>query len=176
MSEPFIAEIRVFGFNFAPVGWAFCDGQILPISQNTALFSLIGTYYGGNGTSNFALPNLQGSFPLQQGQALGLSPYDLGQTGGVPSVALTLSQMPSHSHPLGCSTAVAGQTSPASGVPAVPPAQRGQNFFASSPGTSPAMNAAMLALAGGSGPHNNMPPYLSLNFCIALTGIFPPRP
>ena len=176
MSEPFLAEIRLFGFNFAPVGWAFCDGQILPITQNTALFSLIGTYYGGNGTSNFALPNLQGSVPLQQGQGGGLSPYDLGQTAGVPSVTLVSSQMPAHGHPLGCSTAAANQTSPAGAVPAAPPAQRGQNSFASSLGTSPTMKADMLVPAGGNGPHNNMPPYLSLNFCIALSGIFPARP
>jgi microcystin-dependent protein len=176
MSEPFLAEIRVFGFNFAPVGWAFCDGQVMPISQNTALFSLLGTNFGGNGTSTFALPNLQGSVPLQQGQGPGLTPYVLGETGGAVSVTLISSQMPSHNHLLECSTAVAGQTSPVGAIPAVPPAQRGQSFFAASPGTSPAMKAGMLTPAGGNGPHNNMPPYLTLNFCIALAGVFPSRP
>src|SRR5215475_312589 len=102
MSNPFVAEIRIFTGNFAPTGWALCDGQLLPISQNTALFSLLGTYYGGNGTSNFALPNLQGSAPLQQGQGLGLSLYDLGQIGGEPAVTLLTSQIPAHTHPPGC--------------------------------------------------------------------------
>ncbi len=137
MSEPFIAEIRVFGFNFAPMGWAFCDGQLMPIQQNTALFSLLGTNFGGNGTTNFGLPNLQGSVPLQQGQGPGLSLYDLGESGGVVSVTLSSSQMPSHNHALGCSTAVAGQTSPAGAIPALPPGQRGQNFFASLAGDQP---------------------------------------
>jgi microcystin-dependent protein len=176
MAEPFIAEIRIFGFNFAPVGWAFCDGQVLPISQNTALFSLLGVNFGGNGVSNFALPDLQGRVPLQQGQGGGPSPYNLGQTGGSVSVALTTAQMPSHNHALGCSTMVAGQTSPVGAVPGLPAGRRGQNFFASTPGTGPAMKTDMLGPAGGGGPHNNMPPYVSLNFCIALTGLFPPRP
>ena len=176
MSEPFVAEIRIFGFNFAPLGWAFCDGQVMPISQNTALFSLLGTNFGGNGTSNFALPNLQGSVPLQQGQGPGLTPYVLGETGGAVSVTLTPSQMPSHNHALGCSTGAAAQTSPAGAIPAVPPSQRGQNFFAGSPGTSPAMKADLLAPAGSGGAHNNLPPFVSLNFCIALTGVFPSRP
>lgn len=176
MSDPFVAEIRVFGFNFAPRGWAFCDGQLMPISQNTALFSLLGTNFGGNGTSNFGLPNLQGSVPLQQGQGPGLSNYDLGETGGAPAVTLLSTELPPHSHTLNCSTVTADQTSPVGDIPAAPPAQRGQNFFAATPGGSPAMNANLLAPAGGNLPHNNMPPYLTLNFCIALTGIFPPRP
>ena len=175
MSNPFVAEIRIFGFNFPPRGWAFCDGQVLPLSQNTALFSLLGTTYGGDGKSNFALPNLQGSVPLQQGQGPGLSLYDLGETGGQTTVTLLSSQLPAHTHPLECSTAVGNQTSPVGGVPAVPPAQRGQHFYAGTQGTPPAMNANLLAPTGGNLPHNNLPPYLTLNFCIALQGVYPSR-
>lgn len=175
MSEAFVAEIRVFGFNFAPRGWAFCDGQLLPISQNTALFSLLGTNFGGNGTSTFGLPNLQGSVPLQQGQGPGLANYALGEAGGVPAVTLLSSQLPSHSHALNGSTVTADQTSPVGAIPAAPPAQRGQNFFAVAAGASPAMNANLLAPAGSGLPHNNLPPYLTLNFCIALAGIYPAR-
>src|ERR1700735_760284 len=104
MSNPFVAEIRIFPFNFAPTGWAFCAGQILPISQNTALFSLLGTTYGGDGKSNFALPNFQGSVPVHAGQGVGLSPYTLGGTGGVPTVTLSVAQLPSHTHTIGCET------------------------------------------------------------------------
>jgi microcystin-dependent protein len=176
MSEPFLAEIRMFGFNFAPKGWAFCDGQLMPISQNTALFSLLGTNFGGDGRTTFGLPNLQAKVPLQQGQGPGLSPYVLGETGGASSVTLTPPQMPAHTHALQCASTTADQTSPANALPAIPAAQRGQNFFADSPGTLPAMKANLLAPSGGGGPHNNLPPFLSLNFCIALTGIFPSRP
>jgi len=175
MSDQFVAEIRIFGFNFPPVGWAFCNGQVLPLSQNTALFSLLGTNYGGDGKSTFALPNLQGSVPLQQGEGPGLSLYDLGETGGQTTVTLISSELPAHTHALECSTAVGDQTSPVGHVPAVPPAQRGQNFYADAPGTKPAMNANLLAVAGGNLPHNNMPPYLTLNFCIALQGVYPAR-
>ena len=176
MSDQFVAEIRIFGFNFPPVGWAFCNGQVLPLSQNTALFSLLGTTYGGDGKSNFALPNLQGSVPLQQGQGPGLSLYDLGEQAGQTSVTLLSSQLPAHTHALECSTAVGDQRSPVGHVPAVPPAQRGQNFYADAAGTKPAMNTSLLASAGGNLPHNNMPPYLTLNFCIALQGVYPSRP
>jgi microcystin-dependent protein len=175
MSEPFLAEIRAFGFNFAPLGWAFCDGQVMPLSQNTALFSLLGTYFGGDGRTNFGLPNLQASVPLQQGQGPGLSDYVLGESGGVPTVNLLTTQIPSHSHALQCSTATADDTSPVGAIPAAPQALRGQHFFASTPGSSPVMKANLLAPAGGNQPHNNLPPYLALNFCIALTGIFPSR-
>lgn len=176
MSEPFIAEIRAFGFNFAPRGWAFCDGQLMPIAQNTALFSLVGTNFGGDGRSNFGLPNLQASVPLQQGQGPGLSDYVLGESGGVPTVNLLTTQIPSHSHALQCSAATADHTSPVGAIPAAPQALRGQHFFASTSGSSSVMKADLLALAGGNQPHNNLPPYLALNFCIALTGIFPSRP
>src|SRR5438477_9290143 len=113
MADPFVAEIRIFPFNFAPKGWAFCDGQLLPISQNTALFSLLGTTYGGNGTSNFALPNLQGAAPLNFGQGAGLSLYDLGQSGGETAVTLLQTEMPVHTHNVQCSTAAGDANSPA---------------------------------------------------------------
>ena len=176
MSEPYLAEIRVFACSFAPKGWAFCDGQLLPIRQYTALFSLLGTTYGGNGTTTFGLPNLPGSAPLQAGQGPGLSNYALGEAGGVAAVTLSGPELPPHSHPLEAATTTANQTSPAGHLPAVPPGQRGQNFFAGGPGTAVAMNAGAILPAGGGAPHNNLPPYLKLNFCIALEGIFPPRP
>jgi microcystin-dependent protein len=177
MSDPFVGEIRIFGFNFPPSGWALCNGQILPISQNTALFSLLGTNYGGDGKSNFALPNLQGSAPLQEGQGPGLSDYFLGQTGGAPTVTLLTNQIPSHNHVAGCANGVAGTlTTPAGNVWA--PARVGrqaENRYSASPGTSPLMAAQAVGPAGNSFPHNNMPPYLAVNFCIALQGIFPAR-
>jgi microcystin-dependent protein len=178
MANPFLAEIRIFPFNFAPVGWAFCNGQILPISQNAALFSLLGTTYGGNGTSNFALPNLQGNAPLQQGQGPGLSLYDLGETGGSATVTVLASELPSHNHPLGADTGDASSASPANGV-----YMRGQytgtpagavaSYSSQAPDTR--LSGAAIAPTGGSQPHNNMMPYLTLNFCIALQGVFPPR-
>jgi len=176
MSDPFVAEIRIFGFNFAPTGWAFCTGQLMPISQNTALFSLLGTTYGGDGKSTFALPNLQGSTPLNQGQGPGLSPYNLGQSGGEATVTLTQSEMPAHTHGVLASSSGGTQPSPANGVWGAAVALRqGVPLYSDSPGTGPAMSLQACAPAGGSQPHNNMPPYLTLNFCIALQGIFPPR-
>jgi microcystin-dependent protein len=176
MSEPFVAEIRMFGFSFAPRGWAFCDGQIMPIAQNTALFSLLGTNYGGNGTSNFGLPNLQASVPIGVGQGPGLSQYVVGQTGGEANVTLIANELPVHSHAFECSTTTADQTSPVGMLAAPPAGTRGQNFFASGPGTGASMNAQAVLPAGGNQPHNNLPPYLKLNFCIALQGVFPSRP
>ncbi|HZO92294.1 MAG TPA: tail fiber protein [Candidatus Baltobacteraceae bacterium] len=172
MSNPFVAEIRIFAFNFAPRGWAFCDGQLLPISQNTALFSLLGTYYGGDGKATFALPNLQGSAPLQQGQGAGLTLYDLGEQGGSQYVTLLTSEMPVHTHTIsGDATPLnAKQVSPSGNVPGAP---TGQSFYATAATTS--MNPSMLSIAGGSQPHNNMMPYLTLNFCIALQGVYPAR-
>jgi microcystin-dependent protein len=171
MTDQFVAEIRIFPFNFPPTGWAFCNGQLLPISQNTALFSLLGTVYGGDGKSTFALPDLQGSVPLQPGQGQGLSLYDLGQIGGVESLTLLQSEIPVHTHQMSVSSQLALENHP-----------QGQQF-ASGDGVnmySPAANlGAMspqaLALAGGGLPHNNLMPYLTLNFCIALQGVFPPR-
>ena len=170
MADPFVAEIRMFGFNFAPTGWAFCDGQLLPISQNTALFSLLGTVYGGDGKSTFALPDLQGSVPIQPGQGQGLSLYDLGQQGGAQFVTLIQSEIPVHTHTLSASEETVNETNPT-------------NFFLGAGETRYAAPAAItqmapqeLTPAGGSLPHNNMMPYLVVNFCIALQGVFPARP
>ncbi|MGH9931917.1 MAG: phage tail protein [Pyrinomonadaceae bacterium] len=177
MSSPFVAEIRIFGFQFAPRGWAFCEGQLLPISQNTALFSLLGTTYGGNGQSNFALPNLQGSAPMQPGQGPGLSLRDLGETGGEQTVTLLDSEMPAHSHGTASANATGAgtQLSPANNIWANASTRRATvNMYAAGPGNS-GMDPATLTVAGSSQPHNNMPPYLGLNFCIAMQGIFPPR-
>jgi microcystin-dependent protein len=171
--DPFVAEIRIFPFNFAPKGWAFCNGQILPISQNTALFSLLGTTYGGDGKSTFALPNLQGSAPLHPGQGSGLSLYDLGQTGGSDFVTLIESEMPSHNHLIMASAEDGEFKTPA------PDRILGRSINAFLYQTSNAGVQAMafqtLSVAGGSMPHNNLMPYLTLNFCIALQGVFPPR-
>ena len=162
----------MFGFNFAPQGWALCNGQLLPISQNTALFSLLGTFYGGNGTTTFALPNLQSSVPIHMGQGPGLSPYVLGQIGGSENVTLTQNQMPQHTHSVGCNVAGGNQASPANGYPAVE--STGTSLDYSSTAGS-AMNPAMNSPAGSSQPHPNIQPYLVVNFCIALQGIFPSR-
>jgi microcystin-dependent protein len=175
MSAPFLGEIRMFGFNFPPRGWAFCSGQLLPISQNTALFAILGTTYGGNGQTTFALPNLQGSAPLHAGQGPGLTNRLLGDTGGSPAVTLITTQMPLHNHALQCSTNLADQQGAAGNIPAPGVARRGQNFYASTGGTNPAMQSSLVGLAGGSLPHNNLPPFLTVNFCIALQGIFPAR-
>jgi microcystin-dependent protein len=175
LSDQFVAEIRIFGGNFAPKGWAMCNGQLLAISQNTALFSLLGTYYGGDGKSNFALPNLQGTAPLQQGQSPGLSQYYLGQAGGEQAVTLITSEMPSHRHSAGATTTVGDQLSPSATVPAIPGQTRGAVAYAK--GTADTTLAPKaLGVSGGSLPHNNMPPFLVLNFIIALQGIYPPRP
>ena len=171
MADPFVAEIRIFPFNFAPKGWAWCDGQLLPLSQNTALFSLLGTTYGGNGKSNFALPDLQGRAPMHPGQGPGLSLHDLGETGGSETVTLLESEIPAHGHALGASEA--------DGVERIPTAQRlatgiGVSGYAPA-GPLVAMNPSALAPAGGDQPHNNLMPYLTFYFCIALQGVFPPR-
>jgi microcystin-dependent protein len=170
MADPFLAEIRIFGFQFAPTGWGFCDGTILPIAQNTALFSLLGTTYGGNGQTTFALPNLKGSFPLHAGAGPGLSARDLGEQGGSEVHALTLSQMPVHTHVMNGGTSEPRQASPG-GTPGASPARP----YHPGPANANA-HAAALQVAGAGQPHNNMPPYLTLNFCIALTGVFPQRP
>jgi microcystin-dependent protein len=172
MADPFVAEIRIFPFNFAPKGWAFCDGQLLPISQNTALFSLLGTTYGGNGTSTFALPDLQGRAPMHPGQGPGLSLHDLGEESGSETVTLLESEIPSHTHRMEGAT-----QDPATAKLVSPNAS-----FALSQGGGiyqDAGNALLapeaLAPAGGAQPHNNLMPYLTLNFNIALQGVFPPR-
>lgn len=173
MADPFVAEIRIFGFNFAPTGWAQCNGQLLPLSQNTALFSLLGTTYGGDGKSTFALPNLQGSAPMHPGQGPGLSLHDLGETGGSETVTLLQSEIPAHSHTLRASSDPADvqQPSPTRSLARSAP---GFAYIPDNPNATLAPQA--LAPAGGDQPHNNLMPYLTLNFCIALQGIFPARP
>jgi microcystin-dependent protein len=172
MADPFVAEIRVFPFNFAPKGWAWCDGQLLPLSQNTALFSLLGTTYGGDGKSNFALPDLQGNAPMHPGQGPGLSLYDLGETGGSQTVTLLESEIPAHNHQINASVGDADLPAPgplnAMGVAA-------GGFAYASPGPLTSLAPEALAPAGGDQPHNNLMPFLTLYFCIALQGVFPPR-
>ena len=176
MSEPFIAEIRIFAGNFAPRGWAFCDGQLLPIAQNTALFSLIGTTYGGDGRTTTALPNLQGRAPMHPGRGPGLTSRRLGQRGGVEVVTLTEAQMPVHQHSV-----------TASGRPADENDAQGL-FFGTTPGnnlyvpassnqppTPTSLADQALASAGGSQSHNNLQPFLAINFIIALVGLYPSR-
>ena len=175
MADPFVAEIRIFGFNFAPRGWATCDGQLLPLSQNTALFSLLGTTYGGNGKSNFALPNMAGNVPMHWGQSTTGTIYDLGQTGGAPNVTLLESEMPSHNHTFRVGSDISTENSPA--PDRVLSSSNNGGAYAPA-GTTPAvqMNFQELAITGGGLPHNNLQPYLTLMFCIALQGVFPARP
>jgi microcystin-dependent protein len=172
MADPFVAEIRIFPFNFAPKGWAWCDGQLLPLSQNTALFSLLGTTYGGDGKSTFALPDLQGSSPMHPGQGPGLSLHDLGETGGTETVTLLQSEMPAHTH------AMMG----AANDPALAKLISNQASFSLSQGGGIYQDSQNAQLApeaitpsGGDQPHNNLMPYLTLYFNIALQGVFPPR-
>lgn len=175
MADQFVAEIRIFPFNFAPTGWAQCNGQLLPISQNTALFSLLGTFYGGDGKSTFALPDLQDAAALFWGQGSGLSLYDLGQTGGSQTVTLLVSELPVHTHTVMAGIA-GGQAIPTGLVWGTSNAAKAAaNFYAPAAPSPVSMNPGALAIAGSSFPHNNMPPYLTLNYCIALQGIFPPR-
>jgi microcystin-dependent protein len=171
MADPFVAEIRMFPFNFAPRGWAFCDGQLLPLSQNTALFSLLGTTYGGNGTSNFALPNLQGSAPMHPSQGPGLSLHDLGESGGSETVTLLASEIPSHTHNVNASQSDGIDPSPAEQLLAT---GIGVGAYAT-PGATTTLSSSSLPPVGGDQPHNNLQPYLTFNFCIALQGVFPPR-
>lgn len=170
MSDQFVAEIRIFPFNFPPTGWAFCDGQLMPISQNTALFSLLGTVYGGDGKSTFALPDLQGSAPMQPGQGQGLSDRFLGEQSGVESITLIVSEMPVHNHVVNTSNDDGNNTQPTGRY-----FGRGNALYGP-PAALNTMAFQTIGLAGGGLPHNNMQPYLTLNFCIALQGIFPQRP
>jgi microcystin-dependent protein len=169
--DPFVAEIRIFGFNFPPRGWAYCNGQLLPISQNTALFSLLGTTYGGNGMSTFALPDMQGNAPMHPGDGSGLSNYVLGEMGGSETVTLLESEMAAHPH------AMQGVEDDGTfKTPANMYLGGGNAIYI---GPNPAVNTQMAFQAlqpqGGDQPHNNMMPYLTLNFCIAMQGVFPPR-
>ncbi len=174
MSDPFVAEIRIFPFNFPPKGWAFCDGQLLPISQNTALFSLLGTTYGGDGRSTFALPNLQGSVPMQTGQGQGLSERFLGEQSGTETVTLLVSEMPLHTHSLMASSDPGDAQIPSANA-TLARSSGGNAYTASNAGLGQ-MAPQALAPAGGGLPHSNMQPYLTVNFCIAMQGVFPARP
>jgi microcystin-dependent protein len=173
MADPFVAEIRIYPFNFAPRGWAFCDGQLLPLSQNTALFSLLGTTYGGDGKSNFALPDMQGNAPMHPGQGPGLSLHDLGETGGAETVTLLESEIPSHTHSLMALNLPGNRTNPIGNSISRPV---GNPFLPPAGAPIVPMADVTVSPAGGDQPHNNMQPYLTLNFCIALQGVFPPRP
>jgi microcystin-dependent protein len=171
MADPFVAEIRIFPFTFAPRGWAHCDGQVLPISQNTALFSLLGTTYGGDGKSTFALPDLQGRAPMHPGQGPGLSLHDVGELGGSATVGLLTSEMPAHTHTLNASEADGLERTPAGQLLATGVAISQYQ----APGAVTGLTPSSVVPAGNSEPHNNLAPYLTLNFNIALQGVFPPR-
>ena len=171
--EPFLGFISMFGFGFAPRGWATCDGQLLSIAQNTALFSLLGTTYGGNGQTTFALPDLQGRVAVHTGQGPGLSPRDLGEVGGVENVTLTTQQIPAHTHGFRVNSAAATDTAVSNNFPAVAGGSVGNAYGTSQNGSMP---ADTLQPVGGGQPHNNLQPYLTMNYIIALEGIFPSRP
>lgn len=171
MVEPYMGEIRIMGFGFPPRGWATCDGQLLPISQQTALFSILGTTYGGDGKTTFALPDLEGRAAMAWGQGPGLTQRTLGETGGEETVTLIESETPSHTHQLMASNRVGGSGNPEGNTLAT---AGGANVYAdASPDTQ--LSPQALAPVGGGGPHQNMQPYLTMNFCIALQGVFPPR-
>ena len=184
MSSPFVAEIRIWACNFAPRGWAMCNGQLMPLSQNTALFSLLGTTYGGDGKSTFALPNMQGCVPVQQGQGPGLSLYDLGESDGSETHVLLSTEIPIHSHMLTADTSFASTADPTNAIymrgqwNAPPNSGNVPTYTAQAPNTmigTSNPNGLGIGTAGGSLPHNNLMPYMTLNFCIALQGVFPPR-
>jgi microcystin-dependent protein len=176
MSEPYVGEIRMAGFNFAPVGWAFCNGQLLAISQNPVLFTLIGTTYGGDGQSTFALPNLQGRIPINQGQGPGLSPYVIGQLAGSETVTLVAAQLPQHGHSLQANADAASTANPTGDylaqarIPSLP--SGGVPVYAPASAAA-AMNAGAIAPSGASQPHDNMMPFQCVNFIISLFGVFP---
>ena len=171
MAEAFLGEIRLFGFNFAPAGWAMCNGQLMSIAENTALFSLLGTTYGGNGQSTFALPNLQSRVPIHVGQGPGLSPYVLGQPGGTENTTLTSQQMPQHNHTVNVVGSGGNSDTPKGSVLA----KTSVTSYSTSAPDGSTMNANMISFAGNSQPFSIIQPYLTVNFCIALQGIFPSR-
>ena len=168
MGTPYLGEIRMFGGNFAPQGWAFCNGQVLSIAENDALFTLIGTTYGGDGQTTFALPDLRGRAPVHMGQGPGLSNYTIGQAAGSETVTLITNQLPAHSHPPAANSSTGTSTSPAGNVWA---ASKDLSPFTTVPNTN--MNSGAMGMAGGSQPHDNLPPYLTISFIISLFGIFP---
>lgn len=176
MSNPFVGEIRIVGFNFAPRGWATCSGQLLPISQNTALFSLLGTTYGGNGQSTFALPNFIDRAPMHAGQGPGLTDRQLGESSGSPTVTLTTVQLPVHGHTVQCVSAAPSspQQSPVGNIWAPSAGRTGAALYQNGAANA-GMNANAVGNSGGGQPHNNMQPYLGVMFIIAMQGIFPPR-
>jgi microcystin-dependent protein len=165
MAQPYVGEIRMVGFNFAPAGWMTCDGQLLPIAENTTLFQLLGTTYGGDGQSTFALPDLRGRLPMHIGQGVNLSTRTIAESFGAETVTLTTNQIPNHKHPVWASAAEPTANRPDEGVPA-----RGGAY---APAASPGVATAALQPAGGSQPHDNMQPYVAVNFIISLFGIFP---
>ena len=188
MATPYLSEIKLFPFNFAPRNWALCAGQLLPINQNQALFSLLGTTYGGNGQTTFALPDLRGRVPAGFGQGQGLADYTLGERGGAEAITLAGAEMPVHTHTvslanlratLPCRNAAANQRGPAGNVQAIEATDATATYSSASPdtagGTSAIVPAIAAANAGGGTPHANMQPYVVLNYCIALVGIFPSR-
>jgi len=168
MPEPFVGQLMCVGFNFAPRGWALCEGQLLPIAQNTALFSLLGTTYGGDGRTSFGLPDLRGRVPMSFGQGPGLQNHPIGEKAGNETVTLTVQQLASHSHPVNANNSDASDTVPTNQFPA-----SGGAYTANSPNTT--MNANMVGPAGGNQAHPNLQPYLTLNWIIALVGVFPSR-
>ena len=173
MTEAYIGSIVLFAGNFAPRGWAFCQGQLLSISTNTALFSILGTTYGGNGQTTFALPDLRGRVPIGPGQGPGLTPVTLGQQAGSESVTLTVSQMPAHNHSVACDAAAADNAVPTNNYPGNPGSLSGATLYGPTPTAT--MAPAMISAAGGSQPFSVQQPYLGLNYIICLEGIFPSR-
>lgn len=174
MAEPYIGEIKMFGGNFAPRMYALCNGQLLSIAQNTALFSLLGTNYGGNGQTTFGLPNLQGSAAMHWGQGPGLTPRTIGEVGGEPTVTLITNEMPSHNHQMQGNEVDGALPSPSNATFGLS-GGRGRPSFYAAQGTNVPMALQALGITGGNQPHNNMQPYLAVNFIIALQGVYPPR-
>ena len=173
MTDQFVAEIRIFGFDFAPTGWALCNGQLMPISQNTALFALLGTFYGGDGKSTFALPDLRDKVALHSGQGQGLSERFIGEEGGAEFVTLLESEIPAHTHQAMASAGFGASNDPVGRVLCRP--FGGGLMYDATPGGGVTAAPESLSPTGGSLPHNNLQPYTVLNFCIALQGVFPPR-
>jgi microcystin-dependent protein len=175
LAEPFLGEIRLAGFNFAPVGWALCQGQLISIPQNEALFSLLGTIYGGDGTNTFGLPNLQGRIPLGQGQGPGLANRTIGQVLGEESVSLTTNQLPSHNHPAACASGGGNNSSPQANYWSTDPGGNTATYTAPANANGTMAPDALAPASGGGQPHDNLQPFLVINYIIALQGIYPSR-